>query len=1546
MPTDDVEQLGAHAKRAFADDSDDSTGRAHLKRQRTSTQNVKHGWWRKPGHIKLSHTDYTVGWICALPIELAASHAMLDAVHESLPAVDNDTNAYILGSIGDHNIAMACLPSGQYGTNNAAIVASNMTRSFRSIRFGFMVGIGGGVPGEIDIRLGDVIVGTSVIQHDLGKIVAGNEFQGTGTPRIPPQALLNTISKLRALHEGRDSKVAVFLHQMQERYPRLAEYAFPTSCQDQLFRVRSQHHHDDLGDCSNCGPVELCQRPSRNNNQPLIHYGGIASGNQVIKCGQRRDELAKERNVICFEMEAAGLSDGFPCIVIRGICDYADSQKNKQWQKYAAATAAAYAKELILTITPNESRDIAGGEDSEHSLGETLETIQARRAALLNSLRFEQIDARHATIKKAHSETCEWLLQNPLYKKWLDKAHSAQHHGFFWISGKPGAGKSTIMKFTFNRAKRAIRKNGAIISFFFNARGDTLEKSTFGLYRSLLLQLLERFPDLQTVLEDSTLIPSKQTSCPDIDILQDLFREALRSIGQRRVTCFIDALDECDETQIREMIVFFEQVGEQAIAKDVHLKICFSSRHYPHIDVRYGLKLILEDQPGHKHDLDTYIKSYLRAGSGPHIEKIRAEILEKAGGVFMWVVLVVDLLNKELVRGNWYSVKRLLREIPAGLSELFKDILRRDSDNTEQFLLCMQWVLFARRPLTPIELHYAVLSGLSEGPEHPIVHDSDWVGDNIIELFVTSSSKGLAEITKSDKATVQFIHESVRDFLFKDNGLQELWPTLGRDFETSSHETLKNCCLTHITDPVCDEVNLLDDAGLRKAKSAEVAKLQQLGLTKFPFLAYATENVFYHANLAAERLSQETFLEKLPLAKWISLNNMLEKYHIRRYTPAATLAYIFAERDFCNLLECHTRGRPAIQVYGERHRYPFFAALANGNLAAAKVLLGRSAESISIEEAFPNLERGLRRIQVIQHTTIKEELHPLHWAIKEEQWTVARLIVDSGEFNCATSTKSGHTCIHLAVMAGNEAFMRQMLEKVESFQNQEAGQSLPYLNAGITNHGLLGHRGLKNDAYIDKPDEDGRTPLWLACSYQNEGIINQLLERGADKSNIRFDSFRLHEPKKFSLSMAKFFLDNALFRRGTVLNQAISSGSQEIVTYVLGGDRISAVLGHASAESLVENAAGSNRTALLQLLLDNGAIDGYRRWNADGVIIPAYSRNDEDMVRYLLNYGAQARALLCEASYKGDEGLVNMITDNYLNKTDPGTQGQLNCALHDAVKGGRETIIQLLLAQGADPNARLFTPHLHQVSTSGHESLAEVLLGHGTEPNVCGNQGRSALHEASAAGREAMVRTLLRYGAHVNRPDNSGRTALYEASAIGQHAIVELLLEHGADVNRMDNFGGAALCEASKNGHSDVVKTLLSHGAHDDSISISGRTPLFEACVNGRTAVVEIFIRHGANVNLPNANGETALDLARLLGYTAIIKLLENESKAEVVFPFEEEQLVQGASCRNTDAQATAGLVSSGGGFLDLDHDSGTWADPFDFDEMWAHYEGYTESAE
>lgn len=299
---------------------------------------------------RLSCDDYTVGWVCALPDELTAAQEMLDEEHEDLVQKSNDSNIYTLGCIGPHNVVLACLPAGQMGTNSAAAVAMQMKSTFPAIRFGLMVGIGGGVPGEADIRLGDVVVSQpvnghgGVVQYDFGKSTPSG-FQRTGFLNAPPSILLAAVTKLRSNQDrGRGSLTPRLL-----KLSKLPKFSREQTGSDVLFEA--DYRHVGEGCCVSCLPARKIQRKERANDAPIVHYGTIASGNQVMRDGIERDNVSSELGgVLCFEMEAAGLMNNFPCLVIRGICDYSDSHKNKRWQPYAAGVAAAYAKELLLVM--------------------------------------------------------------------------------------------------------------------------------------------------------------------------------------------------------------------------------------------------------------------------------------------------------------------------------------------------------------------------------------------------------------------------------------------------------------------------------------------------------------------------------------------------------------------------------------------------------------------------------------------------------------------------------------------------------------------------------------------------------------------------------------------------------------------------------------------------------------------------------------------------------------------------------------------------------------------------------------------------------------------------------------------------------------------------------------------------------------------------------------------------------------------------------------------------------------------------------------------
>lgn len=284
---------------------------------------------------------------------------MLDDVHPSLLNAVGDDNIYTLGHIGHHNIVILLSPFKSGGLSSAATM---MTHSFGRIRFCLLVGVGGGVPTQgADVRLGDVVVGSSgaisggVALYAFDDSLLTARLQAVGTTVKSYSTLLTALSSLQASHMIEGSRLPEHLSGMAARYPALAwESRYPGQNHDELFEAQCEHN-DPQRSCDHCDRSQLVTRPPRARRDPVIHYGLIASSNTLMTDGKFRDEVASERGALCFGGPTAWLTSPYPHLVIRGICDYADQHSTFQWVSYAAATAAAYAKELLSVIPEIQS---------------------------------------------------------------------------------------------------------------------------------------------------------------------------------------------------------------------------------------------------------------------------------------------------------------------------------------------------------------------------------------------------------------------------------------------------------------------------------------------------------------------------------------------------------------------------------------------------------------------------------------------------------------------------------------------------------------------------------------------------------------------------------------------------------------------------------------------------------------------------------------------------------------------------------------------------------------------------------------------------------------------------------------------------------------------------------------------------------------------------------------------------------------------------------------------------------------------------------------
>ncbi|KAL2801619.1 nucleoside phosphorylase domain-containing protein [Aspergillus granulosus] len=315
-------------------------------------------------HIPVYPDQYTVGWIYALQTEYVAARAFLNKKHSRPETLSpNNNNHYTLEEIGGHQVVIAVLPDREYRTSSAAGVARNIVHSFPNIRFGLIVRISGGVPTKHNIRLGNIVVSSSqnrqggLLQYNLSKELQGQTFHQTGFLNQPPPILRTAVAGLQAQYKKNGHQLKKSIQSMLKGNKQLKQkYTQPPLKINRLFKSKFAHPNLEESCSKVCNNSKLIQQPKQTNKKdnPTIHYSLIASRNRVIKNATFRNKLAAEQDVLCFEMEAAGLINHFPCLVIHSICNYADSHKSKEWQGYAAMTAAAYAKDLLYQVIPQQ----------------------------------------------------------------------------------------------------------------------------------------------------------------------------------------------------------------------------------------------------------------------------------------------------------------------------------------------------------------------------------------------------------------------------------------------------------------------------------------------------------------------------------------------------------------------------------------------------------------------------------------------------------------------------------------------------------------------------------------------------------------------------------------------------------------------------------------------------------------------------------------------------------------------------------------------------------------------------------------------------------------------------------------------------------------------------------------------------------------------------------------------------------------------------------------------------------------------------------------
>ncbi|KAL6871677.1 hypothetical protein HDV57DRAFT_275906 [Trichoderma longibrachiatum] len=682
--------------------------------------------------------DYAVGWICAIGTEYVAAQSLLDEKHGTPSSVArNDNNDYTLGRIGEHNVVIAVLPDGEYGIASAASVARDMLHSFPNVRIGLMVGIGGGAPSpDNDIRLGDVVVSAprdgigGVFQYDFGDTIQNQVFKTTGFLNQPPTVLRAAMAGLKAEHESEGHQFEATIRKALDKKPRLRKkYSRPAQSSDRLYESDIVHPIDSEDSCSIvCGddPMWLVSRRNREEDEdnPAIHYGLIASANQLMKDAVMRDTLAAEKGVLCFEMEAAGLMNQFPCLVIRGICDYADSHKNKEWQGYAAMTAAAYAKDLLYRIPPNK---VEAEQRIKDTLSHVVSNVDYMKSewdrkedlAILDWITPINYGPQHSDFfNRRQPGTGQWLLESAEFKSWL-----ADKNQTLFCSGIPGSGKTILTAIVVEDIRIRTSNDADIgLAYIYCNFLKQQEQSMDDLIACLVKQLSRMRPSLPDVVRRLHKKHARDMTRPSLDELVGALQSVAASYS--RVVIVIDALDECAAFN-RSRSSLLSHIS--SLRLNTAVSLFATSRPIPAIEKEFEGSL-RKEVLANEQDMCRYIKAHMKdlpdflSNLDDLKGEIETEILQAAHGMFLLVHLNLDSLKgKTSIAEVKSTLKRTIsrkheetgqdRQLAALRKAYDEAVDRIDQQSPDQKCLArnaLEWITCAKRPLTQLELQHAL----------------------------------------------------------------------------------------------------------------------------------------------------------------------------------------------------------------------------------------------------------------------------------------------------------------------------------------------------------------------------------------------------------------------------------------------------------------------------------------------------------------------------------------------------------------------------------------------------------------------------------------------------------------------------------------------------------------------------------------------------------------------------------------------------------------------------------------------------------------------
>ncbi|OCK93158.1 uncharacterized protein K441DRAFT_697330 [Cenococcum geophilum 1.58] len=489
-----------------------------------------------------------------------------------------------------------------------------------------------------------------------------------------------------------------------------------------------------------------------------------------------------------------------------------------------------------------------------------LHELSKDEADCLKSLAFPEMNSRyHMDELRREDDTCTWLLQDPTYTKWL-----TEPCGTLYISGKPGCGKSTLMRFAVDHAKKG---SAVVASFFFHGRGVVLQKTPEGLFRSLLHEIFQYFPRECSNLTDefrAKHITQADNVRWEAGQLRVFLENILLSLCRdHSIILYIDALDEAGSEVAYDLAHdFVGALGRASIDQRLKLKICFSHREFPELGLPH-IPIVPVDKRNSADIVDYWEKKVkCEHMQSELVQEIKSEVLGKAQGVFLWVKLVV----KKAVKLQWKgkgprTVLKMIKETPSELKDIYETLLD-GLDDPQNTLKLFQWISFSERPLQVRELREAMVlePNMSETSIVEYQEGDEYATNEAqMELKIKDLSRGLAEISvQGNERIVQFIHQSVMDFMAQ-SGFNR-WLFCFNDFGRESHFQLSRSCLRYLG---MKEIRTLT-VNISTATVFETTAINR----QFPLLLYSIHSWAKHLEGVEERGGLQEDL--LDLFQWPS----------------------------------------------------------------------------------------------------------------------------------------------------------------------------------------------------------------------------------------------------------------------------------------------------------------------------------------------------------------------------------------------------------------------------------------------------------------------------------------------------------------------------------------------------------------------------------------------------------------------------------------------------------------------------------------------------